>query len=166
VEEPVDTPPLTTEPPPAPPSGQDPWTAGRVAVEHEIDAVAVLQELRVGQNEGFDRLVFVFDEGQIPSYTVEYVDRPVRACGSGHVVEIAGDGWLSVRFTPARAYTEEGVATVHDRDRRFAFPVIRQVRNTCDFEAHLEWVVGAGSPNRFRVLELSDPARVVVDIRH
>jgi hypothetical protein len=158
-------PPALPDTVPSPPAGPDRWTAGRVAVEREVSGAAVLREMRVAGHEGFDRLVFHFD-GEIPSYTAEYVDRPVRACGSGHVVEVAGDGWLSLTFTPARAHTEAGEATVNDRDRRFDHAVVRQATVTCDFEAHLVWVVGVASPNRFRVFELADPARVVVDVRH
>jgi hypothetical protein len=156
-----------------PAAGRDPgegpspvaWTAGRTAADHQITGVAVLEQLRIARNEGFDRVVFEFG-GDIPSYVVEYIDRPVRACGSGHVVDVDGDGWLSIRFTPARAHNDEGQATVTERNQRHQLPVIRHARSTCDFEAHLEWVIGTASPNRYRVMELTDPARVVVDIRH
>jgi hypothetical protein len=145
--------------------GRVAWTAGRTAADHQVGGVAVLEQMRIARNEGFDRVVFEF-RGEIPSYVVEYIDRPVRACGSGHVVDVDGDGWLSIRFTPARAHTEEGQATVTERNQRHQLPVIRHARSTCDFEAHLEWVIGTASPNRYRVMELVDPARVVVDIRH
>jgi hypothetical protein len=148
------------------PGGPDTWTAGRLDVERTVEGVAVLEEVRVARNEGFDRVVFVFEDGRLPAWEVEYVDRPIRACGSGNTVDVDGDGWLHVRFEPARAYTEEGVATVMDRNRRYDLPVIRHLRGICDFEAHLEWVIGTGSPNRFRVFELREPARVVIDVRH
>ncbi|CAN5816325.1 hypothetical protein BH23GEM6_BH23GEM6_08200 [soil metagenome] len=148
------------------PSTQTEWTAGRTEVTREPDSVATLQEIRTARNEGFDRVVFVFQGGRLPSYTVEYIDRPIRECGSGNVAEVDGDGWLSVHFTPARAHTDQGQATITQRNQRHQLPVIRHVRSICDFEAHLEWVIGTGSPNRYRVLELSEPARVVVDIRH
>jgi hypothetical protein len=147
-------------------SSQGEWTAGRTEVNREMDGVATLLEMRAARNEGFDRVVFVFQGGRLPPYTIEYVDRPIRECGSGHVADIDGDGWLSVHFTPARAHTDEGQATVTQRNQRHQLPVIRHIRSICDFEAHLEWVIGTGSPNRYRVLELSEPARVVVDIRH
>ncbi len=166
--QPVASPPAAVEPgdaDSAPPGGPESWTAGRTSESRSAMGVATLREMRIARQEGFDRVVFVFDGG-IPSYTAEYVDRPVRACGSGDVVDVAGDGWLRVGFTPARAHTDAGQATVTDRDRRPGLPVIRQVRAICDFEAHLDWVIGTGSPNRYRVFELADPDRVVVDVRH
>lgn len=141
------------------------WTAGRTAVEREPVGVATLQEVRAARHDDFDRVVFVF-AGGAPSYTIEYVDRPVRACGSGDTVELAGDGWLSVTFNPARAHTEAGEATITERDMRPGLPVVKQLRVTCDFEAYVTWVLGVGSPNRYRVMELHDPLRLVVDIAH
>jgi hypothetical protein len=35
----------------------------------------------------------------------------------------------------------------------------------CDFEGNVEWVLGVRHPSRFRVTELSDPWRVVVDVK-
>jgi hypothetical protein len=142
------------------------WTAGVVRREIEVSGVATLEELRTARNQGFDRVVFQFAEDEIPGYHLEYVDRPVRQCGSGEPVPIEGDGWLQVRFTPARAHDDRGRATVEERDLRPDLPVVKQVRAVCDFEAHLEWVLGVASPNRFRVMELHDPARLVVDVRH
>lgn len=156
-----------------PPTGTDTirleegrWTAGLTAAEHEVTGVATLAEIRTARHDGFDRIVYVFRGDEIPSYRIEYVDRPVRDCGSGDPIPIAGDGWLSMHFTPARSHDDEGRATVTERNRRPALPNLLQLRATCDFEAHLEWVAGVGSPNRYRVLELREPARVVVDIRH
>jgi hypothetical protein len=37
---------------------------------------------------------------------------------------------------------------------------------TCDFEAVVTWVLGLESPNRYQVRELSNPPRLVVDVRH
>jgi hypothetical protein len=142
------------------------WTAGVVRREIEVSGVATLEELRTARNQGFDRVVFQFAEDEIPGYHLEYVDRPVRQCGSGEPVPIEGDGWLQVRFTPARAHDDRGRATVEERDLRPDLPVVKQVRAVCDFEAHLEWVLGVAAPNRFRVMELHDPARMVVDVRH
>jgi hypothetical protein len=166
----ADTPPAPaparTAPPDEPPidlaAGE--WTAGRIARDHRVTGVATLREVRTARHEGADRIVFVFAGAELPSYAVEYVDRPVRECGSGHVVTLAGDAWLSIRMEPARAHDDEGRATISDRDRRPELPVVRQLRVTCDFEAVHEWVAGVATPNRFRVLELREPTRLVVDL--
>jgi hypothetical protein len=119
----------------------------------------------VARNEGFDRFVLEFMGDELPSYHVEYVDKPVRQCGSGDAVHVAGDGWLLIRLQPARAHDDDGRPTLEQRSARPVLPVVIETRLLCDFEAHVEWVLGVSAPNRFRVLELSKPARLVIDVR-
>jgi hypothetical protein len=125
---------------------------------------ALLKDVRSARHTNYDRVVFEF-EGT-PSYKIEYIDKPVRACGSGDVVPFAGDAWLSVRFSGANAHTEAGDATIKDRARSPNLPVMKDLKLICDFEAEVEWVMGLSSPNKYRVLELESPTRLVVDIRH
>lgn len=126
---------------------------------------ATLRGLRAARHEGYDRVVFEFD-GAIPGYHVEYVDRPVRACGSGDVVPVAGEGWLQVRLSPANAHDEEGKSTVSPAESAPQLPTILELQRTCDFEAITTYVLGVGSPNPYRVLPLKDPSRLVVDVLH
>jgi hypothetical protein len=127
--------------------------------------VAQLRSVRAARHEGFDRVVFEFGEA-LPGYEIEYIDRPVRACGSGHVVPLAGDGWLEVRFHPARSHTDEGKPTVKERRQRAELPTLLELASTCDFEGYVTWVLGVASPNRYRVLELTSPPRLAVDVLH
>jgi hypothetical protein len=90
-------------------------TAGITDKIFDVKGVAVLREVRAAAHPGFDRVVFEFEGQDFPSYHIEYIDKPVRACGSGNVVPLKGDGWLEIRFTPAAAHTEEGKPTVKDR---------------------------------------------------
>lgn len=142
------------------------WTAGIVETRRAGMGPATLRAVRSGRHEGFDRVVFEFEGAAVPGYRLEYVDRPVRKCGSGHATEVAGQGWLEVRITPARAHNDQGRPTVTDRERRLSLGVLRELELTCDFEADVTWVLGVASPNRYRVQELSSPARLVVDVRH
>jgi hypothetical protein len=127
---------------------------------------ALLAAVRTARHENFDRLVFEFSGPALPGYHLEYVDRPVRQCGSGEVVSVAGDGWLLVRFSPANAHTDAGEPTVKDRERRLDLPNLIELKSICDFEAEVSWVLGLSRPGRYRVLELSTPARLVVDVKH
>lgn len=140
-------------------------TVGAVEKEGGGAAPALLRVVRTASREKFDRVVFEFEGARLPGYHVEYVDRPVRQCGSGEVVPVAGDAWLRVRLTPANAHTEAGEATVKDRNRRLNYPNLKELKSLCDFEAEVEWVLGLASPNRYRVLELTNPARLVIDVK-
>lgn len=126
----------------------------------------LLKNVRSGEHGYFDRVVFEFEGGAIPGYHVEYIDRPVYECGSGRVVDIAGDGWLEVRFIQAQAHTDRGEVTVSNRERHLKLPALKQLELTCDFEATLVWVLGVAAPNQYRVLELLQPSRLVVDVKH
>jgi len=155
----------TSGPPPPSAAADTGWTAGVVERARPDVRMTTLAEVRAAAHPGYDRVVFQLSDGELPGYRVEYIDRPVRLCGSGEAVEVAGDGWLSVRLEPARAHDERGNATVTDRRRSPGLALVRELRSTCDFEGQVEWVLGVAAPNPFRVLELSDPARLVVDVR-
>ncbi len=158
------------EPRPAPPpaaAAPGEWTASVVARAPGAAPMTELREVRTARNETFDRVVFEFAGNSLPGYRAEYVDRPIRQCGSGNTTEIAGDGWLELRLSPARAHTEAGGATVKERERgSMGLPNLAELELTCDFEGEVVWVMGTRSPNPFRVLELFNPPRLVVDVRH
>ena len=139
------------------------WTDRIVDVEHGGD-VATLRSVRTAAHEGFVRVVFEFDE-RVPGYHLEYVDRPVRQCGSGEPVPVAGDAWLAVRLRPSNAHTGGGAPTVAERDRRLDLAPLRQLLLTCDFEADVTWVLGLDTPARYRIVELAGPPRLVVDVQ-
>lgn len=142
------------------------WTAGIVRIPPvEGRGVAILRSVRAARHEGSDRVVWEFTGGR-PGVHVEYVDRPVRACGSGFPVELPGDGWLEVRFEPAAAHDVDGERTFDEDRLAPRLPVVLEVVSTCDFEAVVTWVAGVASPEPYRVTLLDDPARVVVDVRH
>lgn len=140
------------------------WTAGIIDRPQLVAHPTTLVAVRTGAHKGFDRIVFEFDE-YLPGYHTEYIDQPVRKCGSGSVTPVAGDGWLELRMYPAKAHTEEGLPTVAERERMLNHPVLAELELTCDFEAVVTWVFGVESPNRYQVSELSSPPRLVIDIR-
>ena len=141
------------------------WTAGIIDRPQLNAPVAMLVAVRTGTHDGFDRIVFEFDE-RVPGYHIEYIDRPVRKCGSGNVTQMAGDGWLEVRMSPVNAHTEEGRPTVAERERMPNLPVLSELELTCDFEAIVTWVFGVESPNHYQVREMNSPPRLVVDVKH
>jgi len=71
-----------------------------------------------------------------------------------------------VLFMGANAHTDAGEPTIKDRTRSPNHTVVKDLKLICDFEAEVEWVMGVPSPNKYRVLELKNPARLVVDINH
>ena len=150
------------------PSGATPdpggWTA-RAASGGTGGGITILRGVRTARHDDYDRVVFEFDSG-VPAWRIEYVDSPQHECGSGEPVRVDGDGWLHVAFEPANAHTEEGQATAQRRLVDPAGANLRELRRICDFEAHVDYVIGVGSPNPYRAFALTQPARLVVDIRN
>ncbi|MBZ4420329.1 hypothetical protein [Myxococcus sp. RHSTA-1-4] len=142
------------------------WTAGNVELKRRPGMPVTLRSVRAGQHADYDRVVFEFEGTQLPGYALEYVDTPIIQCGSGDPTPVAGQGWLQVRFTPARAHNDQGQATVAEREMKPNLPILVELERTCDFEGEVTWVLGNKKPNKYRVMELREPARLVVDVQH
>lgn len=126
----------------------------------------LLRAVRTARHAGYDRIVFEFSGSVLPHHEVEYVRAPAQ-CGSGDPVRVAGGVALVARFHGADAHAMRGdrmEPTIADRDRRPALGAVRQLRQICDFEATIEWVMGLDGRRPFRVSSLRDPARVIVDV--
>lgn len=130
------------------------------------EGTPILRAVRTGQHPGVDRLVFEFDGPGLPAWQVEYVDRPVRDCGSGEPVPVAGEAWLQIQFDGAQAHTDAGAPTSGPRRRTLNQPVLRELVRTCDFEGQVTWVVGVAKPNAYTPRILTTPSRLVIDIAH
>lgn len=156
---------VSGKPPIAESSDVPPFIGTAGVVEKTVPSgVAELVAVRSGRHAGFVRTVFEFSPALFPGYHLEYIDEPVRRCGSGEVTGVAGDAWLQVRLSPAKAHDESGKPTALPLERKPRLGVLQEVESTCDFEAVVTWVLGVASPNRYRVLELSSPPRLAVDI--
>ena len=162
--EPQDTGAWVMERPDGASPAPDGWTAG-ASTGGTAGGIATLTAVRSARHADYDRVVFEFDT-HVPAYRIDYVDSPQEECGSGEAVRVAGDGWLRVALEPANAHTEAGQPTAPRRITDPAGTNLRELRRICDFEAHVDWVIGVGSPNRYRAFTLERPARLVIDIRN
>lgn len=128
-----------------------------------------LTDVRVASQDGFDRLVFEFTDG-VPEWNVEYVNAPIREQPSGMTIPVAGDAFLSVTMSPASGVDLSGAQPeqIYTGPEEFNvdLPQIEEVRQTEDFENVLSWVAGLDERATFGVAELSDPARLVIDVRY
>jgi hypothetical protein len=130
------------------------------------ERAAELQTVHAGREPGFDRVVFEFSGAGLPGYQVQYATVPIRACGSGAPVSLPGADHLVVRFEPAQAHDTLGRITSADRALAPRLPQVLALKLVCDFEGQVEWAIGLAARRPFRVLEDSQPPRVIVDVRH
>lgn len=134
--------------------------------KREGQEVAVLRDVRTGGHQNYDRMVFEFADGRVPGYRIEYKEPPVKNCGEGREIEVDGKAMLVIQLTPAAAHDAKGMVTINERERVLPLKMMRELKLICDFEAEVTWLVGTSASNRYRVLELANPARLVVDVRH
>jgi hypothetical protein len=124
---------------------------------------AILREVRMGVHDGWDRIVFEFEEPQIPRATLGYVSAALE-CGTGNRVDLPGSAILVIRMDGADAHDEDGEVTVNVRELEGYGDTILLAKQTCDFEAQVAWHLGIVDFQRFKVTTLESPARLVIDV--
>lgn len=131
---------------------------------------ALLTNVRLGRNDGYERIVFEFRGAHVPGYRIRYVKGPITADGSGEPVAVKGAARLEVIMQPASGVNVEGDGkpTYTGPDRLPPADGVRLIRDlvrTGDFEAVLTWVAGLRERVPFKVSTLSSPARLLVDVK-
>lgn len=140
------------------------------AVDHpkseQAPAIPVtLRRIRTGQHDDFDRVVFDFESPTPPGFHVEYIDKLALKCGPEEL-KTSGSIWLLVRMTPAQAHQESGRTSLDKIEFDEDLQLIKDIRRVCDADGQLQWLIEVGERKAYRAEALSDPARVVIDIKH
>jgi hypothetical protein len=147
---------------PRPGRAAAPFRTGPLQRERSPRPAPQLVGVQTTQRPGYDRVVFTFD-GARPGYRVRYVPRV--AAQDGRPLALDGEAFLEVRFDPAQARDPAGRPTFATGTRSPGSPVLRQVRFAGDFEGRVVFGLGLAGRGGFRVAELADPTRVVIDVR-
>jgi hypothetical protein len=147
----------------APASASSFSTAPRV--KERTVSVSRLTAVRAGRHAGFDRVVFEL-RGTPPGYRIQYVPKVVQD-GSGLPVALTGKAFIQVVLSPTSAHLDSGAPSWPGPKRfRTGFPAVRQVAFAGDFEGYVTFGLGISQRSGFRVIELRNPTRIVVDVAH
>jgi hypothetical protein len=159
----------STPPPTAEPVSCAPQTGGEDGVYMN------LTDVRVGAHNGFDRVVFQFEEpdpnpagnGGIPRFQIKTAKPPFTEDPSDLPIDVEGDAFARIIFQGASGYDFDGNAT-YDGPRRLTpgFGTLAQVVEGGDFEATMTWILGLSRPTCWQITELHDPDRLVIDFHH
>jgi hypothetical protein len=123
-----------------------------------------LVNVRAAHHPGFDRVVFEFRGGMPASHSVRYVSN-LTEDPSDRPVHLAGDATIQVVFHGANAHDESGNGTVSPAGRFSpGLPSLKEVAPAGDFEGVVTYGLGVDHRVSFKVLELSGPARLAIDI--
>ena len=127
---------------------------------------AQITDVRVGTHDGYDRVVFEFASG-LPDAVIEAALPPFYADPSGLELEVAGSAFLKVTMHGASKVSPDGGVT-YSGSTNFepGFDQLVQLIEGGDFEAVSTWYLGLDGGGCIRVLTLSAPTRLVIDIEH
>lgn len=129
-------------------------------------AALTVTDIRVGEHDGFDRVVYELGGEGTPGWQVEYVDSAVQD-GSGRPVEVGGQAILQVRIDGSAYPFESKVEPYSGPDPVPGIPggVISDVNGSLVFEGVTQSYIGVSEKGRpFSASALSDPPRLVVDV--
>jgi hypothetical protein len=123
-------------------------------------------DLRVGEHKRFDRVVIDI-RGRRPGVRANYTDRLIYP-GSGRTVPLRGHRKFQLVLDPARAHSlTTGTTTYHGpRLKQYQLPTLRGVAFMGDFEGQVAFGFTTDRVARYRIFELRDPTRVVLDFHH
>ena len=141
------------------------WTSARVARANEgRKATPYLKEVRVAKNKGFDRVVFEFT-GDVPRYFIEPVTPPITGTADEEI-KVSGKYFVGITLMLLPYPEEEDkIPEAKIPEGRLNFPVISEVREIEWFEGDRPFVVGLKAKKLYRVRQLKNPARLVVDFK-
>ena len=122
----------------------------------------VLTDVRIGDHDGYERVVFDLSDGGSAGWYARYVDEAVQQ-GSGDVLDIDSPAILelslrNMSYPPSDGGTPQGLQPVTDLE------VVEELRVASTFEGITQVFVGLSERVPFRVLSLEDPDRVVLDV--
>jgi hypothetical protein len=116
--------------------------------------------VRVGQHDGYDRLVIEFS-GPIPGYKVQRRNGTAfTQSPRGQTVTLRGTNGVLVVLHPILNWTSYAGPTAFQPD----YPVLREARQVENFEGYQQWALGIQGTPCLRVATLTSPSRLVVDV--
>ncbi|WP_330285626.1 AMIN-like domain-containing (lipo)protein [Streptomyces sp. NBC_00576] len=129
-----------------------------------------LEDIRTGQHECYDRIVFDVPGGAQIGYHVQYVNR-FYADPSNEYIPVAGGAILDIRVGAWSYDLEAGVPTYPGEVGEplpgvniSGYSTFRDTRFGGTFEGQTQVALGVRARLPFRVIQLDD--RVVVDVAH
>lgn len=122
-----------------------------------------LTDIRLGDHDGYTRIVFDFEGAGEHWWTVGYVPDVVGG-GSGESCGVTGVAILGVEVRHASAFwVEQTYFGPTEFGPSFASSVV-QIKYCDDFEAVLQMAIGVEGERPFRAFTMQDPLRLVIDV--
>jgi hypothetical protein len=148
---------------------QNAWTTKPVEQHHESADSTYIRTVRAAKQKGFDRVVFEF-KGPLPNYSIEYLrSRWYEDDGGRHRLKLAGNAFVGIHLHIIPV-DEEQLKLSEAKDfypkGRLKFPSLTGVEEGTFFEGYYDFYLGVRARKLFRVSELTNPSRLVIDFKH
>jgi hypothetical protein len=146
------------------------WTVKPVSRDHGPSREnTYVKTVRAAKQKDFDRLVFEF-EGAFPTYRFEYLKSHFYESEGGRQrIRTAGKAFLLLTLLQVPA--DDKQVALSDAESfvpkgRLRLPALWSIDDKELFEGTYDFVAGVSARKPFRVTELSNPARLVIDFKH
>jgi hypothetical protein len=142
------------------------WTTEKLQRNPETEDLAYsLCKVRVAKHKDFDRIVFEFDGGKI-KYVIQYLPSNIYSTDGGdHKIEIAGDVFVVVNLYGMGVDDPPCELKTYPKSK-LDYPTLTQIQEGVWFEGIQDFLIGTKSRAQFRVKELTNPSRLVIDFKH
>jgi len=149
------------------------WTFKEVASRSKLeDVLPVSYKMRVSKNKNFDRIVFEFEETEVPEYAVYYTKPPILI-GRTHIENIEKPTKDEIINVKGKAFVIIVLSLGWEgKDVRSEFigeqnlPTLKDIKPVDWWENFFSFAVGLKAKKAFCVRELSNPTRLVIDFKH
>lgn len=142
------------------------FTCDLPIVEDGSAGVANIVDVRVGSHEGYDRVVFEFEQGT-PELTLDRAEPPFTQDASGLPMEVDGDSFLGIVMRGGTKQTDAGTSSYDGpTDISPGLPALVHLIEGGDFEHQSTWYLGLNGESCVRLLLLDAPPRLVIDVEH
>ena len=148
----------------------DTWTVKLVSRDQDPSTEnTYVKVVRVAKQKDFDRLVFEF-EGSFPHYRIEYLkSRFYDSEGGRKRIRTAGRAFLLMTFLQVSA-DEKQVGLLQAKGflpkGNLRMPSLWSIDDKELSEGTYDFVAGVSARKAFRVIELRNPSRLVIDFKH
>lgn len=142
-------------------------TGDEVAAGDFFGTFNFLENIRFQQRQGgFTRVVFDFEDGDIPWWSVGYATGPFVDPGDNPIA-VDGDAYLQVVLS-STSFDLSGAEVRITYDGPDRIPAntnsVVEIVNVDDFEGSSTWIIGVDGMKPFAVGTLTNPPRVYIDI--
>ncbi|WP_019876305.1 AMIN-like domain-containing (lipo)protein [Sporichthya polymorpha] len=124
-----------------------------------------LVAIRTATHPGYDRLVFEFS-GKLPSHTFVQWAPKIARDGSGDTVPAGGNAFLQIGLGGVTGYTKNYASTFGPLRRSTGNQNLNEVVHAGEFEGMVSFGAAMMARTSYSVLKLTNPSRVVIDIRN